>query len=177
MSARFILGGTLTETMTVVGILVLAIIGLTGFMPTVMLTIATIGLGVSFLFEEGAVASRLSDLLSEITENRVDITERGGGLGAEFIAGLGGVALGILSLVSIVPMVLTTIAAIVFGGALVLGTGRESQTESPYYRAGGTKVGPRNRPSGGFGFQVVYRCWLVWARLFWGCWHYLTFTH
>jgi hypothetical protein len=123
LAAKFILGGALAETITGVGILVLAIIGLAGFMPTMMLSIATIGLGVSFIFEGGAIASRMSDLLSEITEGRIDIAEFGGGLGAEFIAGLAGIALGILSLVGVLPLVLTSVAVIVFGGALVMGAG------------------------------------------------------
>ena len=123
VTAKLILGGALAETITAVGTLVLAIIGLAGFMPMVMLSIATIGLGISFLFEGGAVASRLSDLLSEITEGRIDIAELGGGLSAEFIGGLGGIALGILALVSVLPLTLTAIAVIVFGGALLLGAG------------------------------------------------------
>jgi hypothetical protein len=123
ISAKFILGGALGETIVAVGVLVLAIIGLAGFMPMTMLTISTIALGASFLFEGGAVASRLSDLLSETTEGRLGIAELGGGLSAEFIAGLGGVTLGILSLVNVLPMTLTAIAAIVYGSALILGVG------------------------------------------------------
>ncbi len=127
VSARVILGGAVAETIVGVGTLVLAIIGLAGFLPTHMLAIATIGLGASFLFEGGAVASRLSALLSEITEGRVDIAELGGGLSAEFIAGLGGITLGILSLVGVLPTILTAVAAIGFGGALVLGAGMKAR--------------------------------------------------
>jgi hypothetical protein len=123
LSAEVILGGALAETLTGAGVVVVSIIGLAGFMPIIMLSIATIGLGMSFLFEGGAVASRFSNLLSEATEDRVDIAELGGGLSAEFIAGFGGITLGILSLVGVAPRILTPIAAILFGGALVLGSG------------------------------------------------------
>ena len=123
LSAEFIFGGAMAETITGAAVVVISILGLVGFMPMVMLSIAIMGLGLSFLFEGGAVASRLSNLLSEASEGRVDIAELGGGLSAEFIAGFGGIALGILSLVHIVPMVLAPIAAIVFGGALVIGSG------------------------------------------------------
>jgi hypothetical protein len=123
LSAEVILGGALAETLTGAGVVVVSIIGLAGFMPIIMLSIATIGLGMSFLFEGGAVASRFSNLLSEATEDRVDIAELGGGLSAEFIAGFGGITLGILSLVGVAPTILTPIAAILFGGALVLGSG------------------------------------------------------
>jgi hypothetical protein len=123
LTAKLILSGALAETIAGASVLVITIIGLAGFMPMSMLAIATMGLGVSFLFEGGAVASRVSNLLSEVTEGRVDIAELGGGLSAEFIAGLGGITLGILALVNVVPMVLAPIAAIIFGGALVMGSG------------------------------------------------------
>jgi hypothetical protein len=123
ISASFVLGGALGETIVAVGVLVLAIIGLASFMPMTMLTIATIALGASFLFEGGAVASRLSELLSETTSGHIGIAELGGGLSAEFIAGLGGITLGILSLVNVHPLTLTAVAAIVFGAALILGVG------------------------------------------------------
>ena len=105
LSAELIFGGALAETITGASVVVITIIGLSGFMPGVMLSIATIGLGLSFLFEGGAVASRLSNLLAEVTEGRVDIAELGGGLSAEFIAGFGGVALGILSLAGVASMI------------------------------------------------------------------------
>ena len=123
LSAELIFGGALAETITGASVVVITIIGLSGFMPGVMLSIATIGLGLSFLFEGGAVASRLSNLLAEVTEGRVDIAELGGGLSAEFIAGFGGVALGILSLAGVASMILMPIAAIAFGIALVMGSG------------------------------------------------------
>jgi len=123
LSAEVILGGALAETLTGAGVVVVSIIGLAGFFPMIMLPVATIGLGMSFLFEGGAVASRLSNLLSEFTEGRFDIAELGGGLTVEFVAGFGGIALGILSLVGVAPTILTPIAAIAFGGALVIGSG------------------------------------------------------
>jgi hypothetical protein len=123
LSAEVIFGGALAETLTGAGVVVVSIIGLAGFMPMIMLPVAIIGLGASFLFEGGAVATRLSDLLSEVTERRVDIAELGGGLTVEFIAGFGGIALGILSLARVQPTILAPIAAIAFGGALVIGSG------------------------------------------------------
>jgi hypothetical protein len=139
LSAELILGGALAETITGASVVVISIIGLSGFMPGVMLSIATIGLGLSFLFEGGAVASRLSNLLSEATEDRVDIAELGGGLSAEFIAGFGGVALGILSLAGVATMILTPIAAIAFGVALVMGSGVKA-------RVNHLRISNRNEP-------------------------------
>jgi hypothetical protein len=62
-------------------------------------------------------------LLNEITHGRVDIAELGGGLTVEILAGLGGIALGVLSLVRVAPFVLAPIAVIAFGTALVIGSG------------------------------------------------------
>jgi hypothetical protein len=123
VSAEVILGGALAETITGAGVVVISIIGLAGFMPTTMMSLAAIGLGMSFLFEGGAVVTRLSNLLSEVTEGRFDIAELGGGLTVEFIAGFGGITLGILSLIGVAPTILIPIAAIAFGGALVIGSG------------------------------------------------------
>ena len=123
VSAEVILGGALAETLTGAGVVVVSIIGLAGFMPMLMMSIAAIGLGMSFLFEGGAVVTRLSNLLSEVTEGRFDIAELGGGLTVEFIAGFGGIALGVLSLVGVYSLVLMPVAAIVFGGALLIGSG------------------------------------------------------
>jgi hypothetical protein len=127
ISAELILGGALAETITGAGVVVVSIIGLAGFMPMIMLPIAIMGLGLSFLFEGGAVSSRLSNLLYEATEGRIDIAELGGGLSAEFVAGFGGITLGILSLVRVAPTILAPIAAIAFGGALVIGSGVKSR--------------------------------------------------
>jgi hypothetical protein len=123
VSAKLILGGALAETVVGIGTMVVSIVGLAGFLPPVLVSIATIGLGVSFLFEGGAMASRFEQLLSEITEGRIEMAEVGGGLSAEFIAGIGGVTLGVLSLVGVLPGLLTAIAAIGFGSALILGAG------------------------------------------------------
>jgi hypothetical protein len=123
VTAEVIFGGAMAETITGIGVIVVSIIGLAGFMPTIMMSIAVIGLGLSFLFEGGAVASRLSNLLTEITQGRVDIAELEGGLTVEILAGLGGIALGVLSLAGVVPYVLAPIAVIAFGTALLIGSG------------------------------------------------------
>lgn len=123
LSAGFVFGGAFAETIIGIGTVVLAIIGLSGFMQGTMLAVATIGVGASLLFEGGAVASRLSELVHDTTEGRLDVLELGGGLSAEFVAGLAGVTLGILSLVHVMPLFLSPIAVIVFGAALMIGAG------------------------------------------------------
>ncbi len=123
VTAEVIFGGAMAETLTGIGIIVVTIIGLTGFMPSIMMPVAVIGLGLSFLFEGGAVASRLSNLLAEITHGRIDIAELSSGLTVEILAGISGIVLGVLSLVRVEPYILTPIAVIVYGMALVIGSG------------------------------------------------------
>jgi hypothetical protein len=118
-----ILGGTVGGGVIAIAGAVLAIIGLAGVEPRWLLSAATIAVGVSFLLEGAAIAARLADMLEEATEGRVQMAELGTGVTAETLAGIGGIALGILAALNVVPSVLLPIAAIVFGGAAVLGAG------------------------------------------------------
>jgi hypothetical protein len=117
------IGGTAIGGLVAAGAAVLSIIGLLNVYPAWMVTIATIALGVSFLFEGGAIVARLSALLHETTEGRVQMAELGAGITGETLAGIAGIVLGILGLVGILPAVLVPSAAIVFGAALVIGAG------------------------------------------------------
>lgn len=121
--ADWIIGGSLGEAVAAGFAITLAIIGLADMMPITMASITTIALGISLLFQGGAVASRFSALISESTQGEMDLTDFGEGVSVEFIAGTCGITLGILSLLDIVPFILLPIAAIVFGGALILATG------------------------------------------------------
>jgi hypothetical protein len=123
-SLRVVAGGSITEAICGAAAVVLAIIGLVGTMPGYMASIATIAFGVALLAQGGAVAARYSRLLRETTpaewEARAEIS---GGMGAEFLAGGAGVVLGVLGLLGIGTATLIPIAIIVFGGALLLGSG------------------------------------------------------
>jgi len=118
-----ILGGTLAGGIVAAAALVLSIIGLSGAFPHWVLSVAVIAVGVSFLFEGAAIASRLSQLFHEATEGKVDMAELGGGTGAETLTGIAGIVLGILGLLFVVPLILLPIAAIVFGVGLIFGAG------------------------------------------------------
>jgi hypothetical protein len=118
-----VFGGTLAGGLVAAGAATLAIIGLAGMFPVLLVSVATIGVGAAFLFEGAAVISRLSDLLHVATEGRIQAAELGAGTTGETLAGFAGIALGILSILGVVPGVLIPAAAIVFGVALVLGAG------------------------------------------------------
>ena len=117
------LGGTVVSGVVAAGAAVLAIIRLANIYPSWLVTIATIALGVSFLLEGGAIVARTSALLHEVTEGAMEMTELRTGMTGESLAGFAGIALGILALLGVVPAVLISCAAIVFGGALAIGSG------------------------------------------------------
>jgi len=118
-----ILGGVVGGGVIAIAGAILAIIGLAGMEPRWLLGAATIAVGVSFLIEGAAVATRLSDLLHETTEGRVQMSELGAGITGETLAGVVGIVLGILGILNVLSLVLLPIAAIVYGAALILGAG------------------------------------------------------
>ena len=77
------------------------------------------------MLEGAAIARQFSRLLAEARE--IDSSSLGGGITAEYLAGIAGIALGILSLANISPLILAPIAAIIFGGALIMGSGITSR--------------------------------------------------
>jgi hypothetical protein len=133
-SIKVVAGGSITEAVCGAAVIVLAIIGLASSgnnMAGFMASIATIAFGVALLAQGGAVAARWSRLIQEATPAEWDTrTELGGGMGAEFLAGGAGVVLGILGLLGIGTATLIPIAVIVFGGALLLGSGTTTDLSS-----------------------------------------------
>jgi hypothetical protein len=117
-----VLGGSLAEGIASGAAVALSILALIGAWPYVTLSVATICIGAAFMFEGGAISRQFETLLAREART-VDISSLGGGLTAEYIAGAAGIALGILALIGIAPLYLMPIAAIVFGGALLIGSG------------------------------------------------------
>ncbi len=122
-SAKTVMVGSIPEGLASGSALVLALIGLSGIAPIGMLTVAVLVMGAAFLFEGAAVSLRFSSLLAETSKDRLDRAEFGLGITAEFLGGITGVVLGILSLFQIAPMVLIPSAVIVYGLTLVLSSG------------------------------------------------------
>jgi hypothetical protein len=122
-SIEAIVGSSLVEGMAGAAAVVLSIIGLASLLPHVMASLAMLAIGFGLLIQGAGVGARFHNLLTETSEGRLGTVELGGGMSAEFIGGVGGIVLGILSLLQIVPAVLVPIGAIVFGGALLFGAG------------------------------------------------------
>lgn len=122
-SIRSVLGGSLAEGVAGGAVIVLSLIGLSHMMPNLMLYIGVIAMGAAFLIEGGAISMRFSKLLTETRSERLHEAELGIGVTAEFLGGVVGLVLGILALLELAPMILAPVAVLVFGAALILGSG------------------------------------------------------
>lgn len=99
----------------------LAIIGLAGIEPLWLGAIAAIVLGVGFLGESVPATSRRARFYAR---NEGSEGAFAGGMGAEFIAGISGIVLGVLGLIfgGVLWGIMLSVALIVFGAALLLGS-------------------------------------------------------
>ena len=134
ISARTMSNGALCEFIGAVATLALAIAGLAGVFSERLAAIAVIVLGAAIWIEGGVF------MTSEATEDGAGARapEWSGGLGAEFLGGLCGIVLGILALLGVVPMILLSVAVLVFGAAFLLSnrTGFVSSSQSMFGLAG-----------------------------------------
>lgn len=119
--ARIVESGSTIDAIGGVTVVVLAIVGLAGIGPSYMLSIAAIVLGGSLLFQGGLMTAEYSEILSSLKGG--SSLEFGGGIGAEGLAGISAVILGVLALFGLNPAILMSVAAIVLGGGLVLSSG------------------------------------------------------
>lgn len=101
---------------------VLAIIGLSGTKADILLAIATIVFGAALLIQSGTILSELTHMI--FPANAADSAEEfsAGGISVVFLVGTAGIVLGILALIGIHSVMLTSIAVIAFGAALVFGS-------------------------------------------------------
>lgn len=121
----------------------LAIIGLAGLVPEVLMGIATIVFGVTLIVQAGALLSEYSGITfpsTAVATSAATDSLAGGGVGVMFMVGGAGIVLGILALLGITPMVLCASALIAFGGAMLLGSSsvrHVHQLQAAMRRAGG----------------------------------------
>jgi hypothetical protein len=97
--------------------IVLAIIGLAGVRPDILLSIATVVFGAALLIQGGAMLTEFA-IVESTPEAEAPAT--GGGISALFLVGFAGIVLGILALLGVHPSVLTSASAVAFGAALVM---------------------------------------------------------
>jgi hypothetical protein len=111
-------GGGLAEAACGIAVIGLAIAGLAHAWPTILSGIAQIVFGIGLLSADtGVVAYYWRRWRGERTVS----VQLGGGLGAEAVAGVAGIVLGILTLIGLVPYVLSAVCVIVLGVSVILG--------------------------------------------------------
>jgi hypothetical protein len=112
--------GGLIDAIGGIAVAVLAIIGLTGFDAERMAGIATIVLGAALLIQGGTLLSEYAQVYQAAAGTPGSERVGGDGLAAMFVVGAGGLVLGVLALLGLVPVAMTAIAVIAYGSASVL---------------------------------------------------------
>ena len=122
VTTQVITGGSSLELLGGLAALIVAVIGVSAYLPFYMSAIATIAIGVALLAHGGSIAARWREAQRALdTNTHYERTELIGGIGTEVFGGAVGIVLGILALAHVMPFVLMPVAAIVFGASLLLG--------------------------------------------------------
>ncbi len=112
--------GGLIDAIGGVATIVLAICGLVGIAPPMMVAVATIVFGVALLIQGGAMLSEYAQVIFPAGVRGAPEQFGGNSLALVFLVGAGGIVLGVLALLGINSAVLTPVAVIGFGTALLL---------------------------------------------------------
>lgn len=113
--------GGLVDAIGGVATIVLAVCGLAGINPPLMIAIATIVFGAALLIQGGTMLSEYAQIIFPTGMATASMDQFGGGsLSAVFLVGAAGIVLGVLALLGINASALPPVAAIAFGTALVL---------------------------------------------------------
>lgn len=108
--------GGFVDALGGIATIVLAIIGLSGAKSLDLLSIATVVFGAALLIQGGAMLSEYAQI--EVPESGTN--SGGGGLASLFGVGVAGIVLGVLALLGVRSAILNSVAAIAFGGALII---------------------------------------------------------
>ena len=117
MSAEAASYGGFVDALGGIAAIVLAIVGLSGVKPDILLSIGTVVFGAALLIQGGAMLTEYAQI--ELVPE-AGSTASGGGLSALFLVGVAGIVLGVLALLGVHAAVLTSVAAIAFGAALLI---------------------------------------------------------
>jgi hypothetical protein len=144
-----------------VATIVLAIIGLSGAKPEMLVAIATIVFGAALLVQGGAMLSEYVGIIFPEGVGNVSMDQFGGSsLSALFMAGAAGIVLGILALVGVQSQILTSVAIIAFGAGLLVSSNSVSQLHAlkrtvESQTAGGAAVVAHEMASGSSAVQSL----------------------
>jgi hypothetical protein len=112
-------GGGVAEALCGLAVVALAIAGLAHVYPAILAGIAVIVFGAGLLCADAAVATYFARL--SMRRGFATAQMPAGGLGAEAVAGIAGIVLGILALVDVAPVVLVAVAVLPFGASVLMG--------------------------------------------------------
>lgn len=115
--------GSTAEIVGGAAVIVLTILGLANVAPGLMYAVATIAIGIAILFEGGSVAAEYTQIANKTAESKFEKIDLGSGMTVEMVAGIAGIILGVLSLLGIVPLILSAAAIVVYGASLILSSG------------------------------------------------------
>ena len=120
VTARMLAGGSTLET---IGGLAAVILSVVGFEERAveMGSIATIAIGIALLSQGASLMARWGQAFRRAQGTQPDRGEMVEGIGTEVFGGVVGIVLGVIALVGIKPAVILPVAAIVYGGSLLLG--------------------------------------------------------
>lgn len=118
-----LIGGASAESIAGSAAIVLTIIGLAGILSHALLSIAAIAVGVGLLVQGGAVAAEHKELMAKLASETMEEVNLDMGISVELAGGLAAIVLGILSLLTVDPVVLMPAASVIVGGALLLSSG------------------------------------------------------
>lgn len=120
LTSGVLAGGSSLETLGGLAAVILAILGFSRA-PVIMGACATIAIGIALLALGASIMARWRHALQRTKGTRLDRRELAEGVSTEVFGGVVGIVLGVLALTGVVPTVLLPVAAIVFGGSLLLG--------------------------------------------------------
>lgn len=127
---RIAIGGSAAEALSGLAVLVLAILALAGVQPAMLTPITTIAAGAALMFAGAAIAARYMSIHTAAASETSTEAEMGASMSAEFLGGVAGLVLGILALIGLAPVVLSSVAVTVFGGSILLGSAARAQLGS-----------------------------------------------
>lgn len=121
-SFRRMVAASAIQAMIGVGVATIAILGLAHLTPVIFAAVATIAVGTAMLFQGGMISARYRVATSEQEGSEYGRKVRGWAqVGVMYLAGIAGIALGILSLLGFVPNVLIPAALVSLGISLLFG--------------------------------------------------------
>lgn len=130
MATKLAAGGSAAEVVAGIGTLALAILSWLGLMEITLMSVAMIAGGLGLLFHGTAVHARFTALTSAPSDRPADMAMRVVSPPAELFGGIAVTVMGFFALFGWAPMTLASVAAIVGGSALVLGSWATTQLNS-----------------------------------------------